>query len=93
MRRVKDVKKKFTAEQIACALRQVEMGMSVSELIRQLGITDQTYYTWRKNYGGPGVSRLALLRQIERENQKLKQMVVNLSLDKHRLQEALAKRL
>ncbi|HOG18412.1 MAG TPA: transposase [Syntrophales bacterium] len=87
------MKKKFTEDQIACILKQTEMGMTVSEVIRKTGITDQTYYRWRKKYGGPGVSKIQQLKQLEKENRKLKQLVANLCLDKHLLQEALTKRL
>jgi putative transposase len=86
-------KKKFTEEQIAFALKQAEMGTPVVEVIRKMGITEQTYYRWKKKYGGLGLSELRRLKQLEEENRKLKQMVADLSLDKHMLQEVLSKKL
>jgi putative transposase len=76
------MKKKFTEEQIAFALKQAEHGTSVAEVIRKMGITEQTYYRWKKKYGGLGMSEL----------RRLKQMVADLSLDKHMLQEVLTKK-
>ena len=87
------MKKRFTEEQIAFALRQSEMGTSVQEVIRKMGISEQTFYNWKKKYGGLGTGELRRLRQLEEENRKLKQMVADLSLDKHMLQEVLAKKL
>jgi putative transposase len=87
------MKKRFREEQIAYALKQAETGTSVSEVIRKMGITEQTYYRWKKKYGGLGMSELRRLKQLEEENRKLKQMVADLSLDKHMLQEVLSKKL
>ena len=87
------MKKKSTEEQIAYALKRAETGTSVSEVIRKMGITEQTYYRWKKKYGGLGMSELRRLKQLEEENRKLKQMVADLSLDKHMLQEVLSKKL
>lgn len=87
------MKKKFTEEQIAYALKQAEHGTQVAEVIRKMGITEQTYYRWKKKYGGLGMSELRRLKQLEEENRKLKQMVADLSLDKHMLQEVLTKKL
>jgi putative transposase len=84
---------KFTEEQIAFALKQAELGTPVKEVIRKMGITEQTYYRWKKKYGGLGTSELRRLRQLEEENKRLKQMVADLSLDKHMLQEVLSKKL
>jgi putative transposase len=84
---------KYTEEQIAFALKQAELGTPVSEVIRKMGITEQTYYRWKKKYGGLGTSELRRLRQLEEENKRLKQMVADLSLDKHMLQEVLSKKL
>ena len=84
---------KFTEEQIAFALKQAEVGTPVTEVIRKMGITEQTFYRWKKKYGGLGSSELRRLRQLEEENRKLKQMVAELSLDKHMLQEVLSKKL
>lgn len=80
---------KFTEEQIAFALKQVELGVSVAECCRKLGISEQTYYRWKKKYGGLGVSEVRRLKQLEEENRKLKQLVADLSLDKVILQDGL----
>ena len=84
---------KFTEEQIAFALKQAELGTSVQEVIRKMGITEQTFYRWKRKYGGLGTSELRRLKQLEEENRQLKQMVAELSLDKHMLQEVIAKKL
>jgi putative transposase len=84
---------KFTEEQIAFALKQVELGISVEEVCRKMGISDATFYVWRKKYGGVGPSELRRLRQLEEENRKLKQIVADLSLDKAMLQHVVAKKL
>ena len=86
------MKKKFTEEQIAFALKQAEHGTQVAEIIRKMGITEQTYYRWKKKYGGLGMSELRHLKQWEEENRELKQMVADLSLDKYMLQEVLTKK-
>jgi putative transposase len=74
-------KSKFTEEQIAFALHQAQTGTSVEEVCRKLGISQVTFYAWKK-FGGMGVSELRRLRQAEEENRKLKQLVADLSLDK-----------
>ena len=84
-------KSKFTEQQIAFALRQAETGTKVKEIIRKLGITEQTFYRWKRQYGGLGPSELRRLRLLETENKKLKQMVADLSLDKAMLQEVIEK--
>lgn len=84
---------KFTEEQIAFALKQAELGTAVPEVCRKMGISDQTFYNWRKKYGGLGPSELRRLRQLEEENRKLKQLVADLSLDKAMLQDVLSKKL
>ena len=83
------MKKHFTNEQIIYALRQVEAGTPVLEICRRLGVTEQTFYRWKKKFAGLGVAELARLRQIEEENKKLKALVADLTLDKHMLQEVL----
>ncbi|MNS04196.1 Transposase [compost metagenome] len=62
---------KFTTEQIAFALKQAELGTSVAEVYRKMGITEQTYYRWKKKYGGLGASELRRMRQLEEENRDL----------------------
>lgn len=86
-------KSKFTEAQITYALRQVEAGTPVLEVCRKFGITEQTFYRWKKKFAGMGVAELRRLRQLEEENLKLKQLVADLSLDKHILQEVLSKKL
>lgn len=84
---------KYSEEQIAFALKQAEVGTSVDEICRKMGISDATFYNWRKKYGGLGPSELRRLRQLEEENSKLKRLVADLSLDKAMLQDVLAKKL
>jgi putative transposase len=86
-------KSKFTEQQIAFALRQVETGTKVKDVIRQLGITEQTFYRWKRKFGGLGPSELRKMRLLEEENRKLKSMVADLSLDKAMLQEVIEKKL
>ena len=84
-------KKHFTEEQIAYALRQQEAGTRVVELTRKLGVSEQTFYRWKRKFAGLGVAELRRLRQLEEENKKLKQLVADLSLDKRMLQDVLSK--
>jgi putative transposase len=86
------MKKNFTNEQIIYTLRQAEGGTSVAEVCRKTGITEQTFYRWKKKFAGMGVAELARLRQLEDENSKLKSLVADLTLDKHMLQEVLRKK-
>lgn len=74
-------RKRFTEEQIISTLKQHESGMPVKELIRQVGITEQTFYRWKSKYGGMDVSEARRLKQLEEENSKLKTMVADLMLD------------
>jgi putative transposase len=83
----------FTEEQIAYALREVEAGASVAELSRKLGVTQQTFSRWKRKFAGMGVAELRRLRVLEDENRKLKQLVADVTLDKHMLQEVIAKKL
>jgi putative transposase len=86
-------KSRFTEEQVAYALRQAESGIPVAEVIRKLGVTEQTFYRWKRRFAGMGVAELRRLRQLEEENRKLKKLVADLSLDKQMLQEVLSKKL
>ena len=83
---------KFTEEQIAFALKQAETGTKVAEVCRKMGISDATFYNWKKKYGGLGVSELRRLKQLEEENRQLKKLVADLSLDKQMLQDVLQKK-
>ena len=85
-------KSRFTEEQITMALRQAESGMPVPEICRKLQVAEATFYRWRKQYGGLGLSELRELKQLKEENRKLKQLVADLSLDKTILQEALQRK-
>lgn len=76
----------FTEEQVAYALRQAESGTPVAEVCRKLGISEQTFYRWKKKFAGMGVAELRRLRQLEDENRQLKQLVADLTLDEHLLQ-------
>ena len=87
------MKKRFTEEQVAFALHQAETGTSVAEVCRKMGISEATFYNWKKKYGGLGVSELRRPKQLEEENRKLKQLVADLSLDKKMLQDVLSKKL
>ena len=86
-------KSRFTEEQIAFALRQAESGTAIQEITRKLGISEQTFYRWKKKYAGLGVAELRRLKHLEEENRKLKQLVADLSLDKQILQDVLSKKL
>ena len=84
---------KFTEQQIMFALRQAETGVSVAEVCRKVGISEATFYNWRKKYAGLLPSEMKRLRQLEEENSKLKRIVADLSLDKAMLQDVLSKKL
>jgi len=86
-------KSKFTESQIVFALKQAETGTSVEEVCRKMGISEATFYNWKKKFGGLGISELRKLRQLEEENQQLKKLVADLSLDKQMLQDVLKKKL
>jgi len=86
------VRKNFTPEQIINKLREAEIhinqGISISEASRKIGVTEQTYYRWRKEYGGLRIEQAKRLKSLERENARLKKLVADLSLDKAILKEA-----
>jgi putative transposase len=82
---------KFTEQQIVFALKQAETGVSVAEVCRKLGISEATFYNWKKKYEGLGAAELRRLRQLEEENGRLKQIVADLTLDKQMLQDVLKK--
>lgn len=84
-------KKRFSEEQIALALHQAER-TSVEDVTRHLGVSQATFYRWKTKYGGLLPSEVKRLKQLEIENQKLKQMVADLSLDKKMLQDVLTKK-
>ena len=82
---------KFTESQIVFALKQAETGIAVAEVCRKMGISEATFYNWKKKYGGLGPDELRRLRQLEEENSRLKQIVADLTLDKQMLQDVLKK--
>ena len=86
------MKKRFTDQQIAYALREAESGVSVMEICRKMGISDATFYNWRKKFGSMGVAEIRRLKALEEENRQLKRLVADLSLDKHMLQDVMSKK-
>jgi putative transposase len=86
-------RKRYTEAQIAFALRQAESGTPVAEIVRKLGISEMTFYRWKKKFAGMGVAEIRRLKQLEDENRRLKQLVADLTLDKQMLQEVLSKKL
>ena len=86
-------KSHYTEQQIAFALKQAETGTRIDEICRKMGISDATFYNWKKRYGGLGVSELRRLKQMEEENSRLKHIVADLTLDKQMLQDVLKKKL
>jgi putative transposase len=86
-------KRGHTEEEILRVLREAESGDTVVEICRKHGISQQTFYLWKKKYAGLGLSELRELRQLREENGKLKRLVADLSLDRHILQEIVAKKL
>ena len=86
-------KKRFSVEQIVGVLKQAEVGVPVAELIRKVGISEQTFYRWKKQYVGLEVDQVRQMKQLQEENTRLKQLVAELSLDKTMLQDVLAKKL
>ena len=85
------MKKKFSVEQIVSVLKQAEVGVPIAELIRKAGITEQTYYRWKAKYGGMETGDARKLKQLEDENQKLKHVVADLTLDNRALKDVLSK--
>ena len=82
----------FTEQQIAYSLRQAESGVPIEEITRKMGVTQATFYRWKKKFAGMGVAELRRLKQLEEENKKLKQLVADISLDKAMLQDVLSKK-
>ena len=84
---------RYSEEQIAFALRQAESGTTVTEVCRKMGVTEQSFYRWKRKYAGMGVAELRRLKLLEDENRRLKQLVADLALDKEMLQDVLRKKL
>jgi len=85
--------KRFTDEQITYALRQAESGTPVAEVCRQLGVSEASFYLWKRKYGKLGLTEIRELRQLRNENARLKRLVAELTLDKHILGEVVRKKL
>jgi len=85
-------RKRFSVEQIVAVLKQAELGMAVPDLIRQLGISEQTFYRWKKLYAGLQPDQARELKQLQDENARLKKLVAELSLDKAILQDVASKK-
>ena len=83
---------RYTEEQIAFALRQADSGMPVSDVCRQMGVSEATFYIWKQKNANLGVTELRRLKQLEEENARLKRVVGDLTLDRHILQEVLRKK-
>ena len=86
-------RKGHSEEQIIAALKQYESGNKVADICRKLGVSEATFYTWKKQYVGLGVQELRELRQLREENGRLKRLVADLSLDRQILQEIVSKKL
>ena len=86
-------KRGHSEEEILRVLREAESGDTVAEICRNHGISQQSFYLWKKKYAGLGLQELRELRQLRDENAKLKRLVADLSLDRHILQEIVAKKL
>ncbi len=85
-------RKRYSAEQIVSILRQAELGMAVGDIVRQLGISEQTFYRWKKQYAGMQVEGVRELKILQEENARLKKLVAELSLDKAILQDVASKK-
>ncbi len=85
-------RKRFSVEQIVVVLKQAELGLSVAELTRQVGISEQTFYRWKKQYGGMQSDQVRELKVLQDENARLKKLVAELSLDKAILQDINSKK-
>jgi putative transposase len=86
-------KSRFNEQQIAFVLRQAEEGTPVAEVCRKAGISEASFYNWRKKYGGLMPSEMKRLKQLEEENQRLKKLVADLSLDKEMLQDVIRRKI
>jgi len=85
-------KSRFTEEQIVAILKESEAGTPTNELVRRHGISNATFYNWRKKYGGMDVNEARRLKQLEDENRKLKRIVADLTLDNVALKDVLSKK-
>jgi putative transposase len=86
-------KSRFSEQQIAFVLRQAEEGTAVAEVCRKAGISEASFYSWRKKYGGLMPSEMRRLKQLDEENARLKKLVADLSLDKEMLQDVIRRKI
>jgi putative transposase len=86
-------KSRFTESQIVSILKEADSGIAVTELCRKYGICGNTFYRWKKKYGGMGVSDLRKMKELEIENRRLKKMYADLSLENDALKELISKKL
>lgn len=84
--------KRFSVEQIVAVLKQAELGLPVADLVRQVGISEQTFYRWKRQHAGLESDQVRELKQVVEENARLKKLVAELSLDKAVLQDVLSKK-
>ena len=84
--------KRFSVEQIVAVLKQAEAGVPIAELIRRVGISEQTFYRWKKQYVGLEVDQVRQMKQLQEENGRLKRLVADLTLEKVMLQDVLSKK-
>ncbi len=84
---------RYSEEKILYALKQAESGTQVGDVCRQMGISEATFYVWKKKYGGLSLTELRELRQLREENAKLKRLVADLTLDRHVLQGIVKKKI
>lgn len=84
-------KSRYSEEQIIGVLKQLEAGQKVSEVAREIGVSDATLYQWKSKYGGMDVNEARRLRELEEENRRLKHLVADLSLDKEMLKSVIRK--
>ena len=84
--------KRFNVEQIVAVLKQAEAGVPLAELLRRVGVSQQTFYRWKKQYVGLEIDQVRQLKQLQEENTRLKQLVADLTLDKAMLQDVLSKK-
>ena len=85
-------RKRYADEQVAFALRQAEAGMPVAEVCRKMGVSEATFFRWKKQFAGMGVAGILHLKQLEGKNAKLKKLVADLALDKTMLQDVLRRK-
>lgn len=86
-------KSRYTEEQILFALKQGDAGQPIADVCRQMGISEATYYVWKKKYADMGILEVRELRQLRDENARLKHLVADLTLDRHILQEVIKKKI